>query len=128
MTLAPGRFRRRQLREAGQAAALRFEDECVRGLFTAAYVACYRSRDQIRLPMDETGMIGRSLGQITAIRAAAAAPTSPVTALTATCGVPKRYRDIWTKAIATDVSRIPGAELAIVAGAGHYIHDDQPNR
>jgi pimeloyl-ACP methyl ester carboxylesterase len=72
MTLAPGRFRRRQLRRAGQAAALRFENERVRGLFTAAYVACNRSRDQIRLPMDETGMIGKSLGQITAIRAAAA--------------------------------------------------------
>lgn len=123
---ALGRSERSLRGAAVRAAEAVTDDPRIQGLLVEAELACYAHEHQIRAAKAENRMIPREAATLRRLRAASRLPDVPVTVLSATQGMPRRWRERWTALQAQIAAEAEHGEHTVVPGAGHYIHRSRP--
>lgn len=120
-----GRVNRRMGRRL---AARCSDDPRIRALIVDAYVASYASRSHVKMIQAQGRLMlaAHSTAQARAARAGSALPDVPVVVLSATTGLPKRFRERVTAVHAQIAASTRRGHHTIVDCSGHYIHHDQP--
>jgi pimeloyl-ACP methyl ester carboxylesterase len=95
--------------------------------FVEAYATYYASRRHVRTGQAETRLVRSCPPYVRQIRATAALPDVPVIVLSATTGLPARFRSRFTAIHARLAASAPRGRQIVVADAGHYIHHQQPD-
>jgi pimeloyl-ACP methyl ester carboxylesterase len=95
--------------------------------FVQAYVAYYASRPHIRTGRAEARLVRRCPPHVRQSRAGAVFPDVPVVVLSATTGLPARFRTRFTAVHARLAASAPRGRQIVVDNAGHYIHHQQPD-
>ena len=94
--------------------------------FVQAYVTYYSDRRHIRTSQAEGRLIRRCPPYVRQARAMSSLPDVPMVVLSATTGLPARFRSRFTAVHARLAASAPRGRQIVVDGAGHYIHHDQP--
>jgi len=95
--------------------------------FVQAYVTYYASRPHIRTGQAEARLVRRCPPYVRQARAGAVFPDVPVVVLSATTGLPARFRTRFTAVHARLAASAPRGRQIVVDNAGHYIHHQQPD-
>ncbi|MER5618677.1 alpha/beta hydrolase [Streptomyces sp. NPDC002215] len=113
-----GRTERSLRKAAVRSAEAVTDDPRVRDLLVEAELACYANEHQIRTAMAENRMIPRQASAIRRLRAASRLPEVPVTVLSAMQGMPRRWRERWTKLQAQVAAEVETASTGWCATRG----------
>jgi pimeloyl-ACP methyl ester carboxylesterase len=95
--------------------------------FVQAYGAYYASRQHLRTGRAEARLVRRCPPYVRQARADAVFPDVPVIVLSATTGLPARFRTRFTAVHARLAASAPRGRQIVVDNAGHYIHHQQPD-
>jgi pimeloyl-ACP methyl ester carboxylesterase len=100
---------------------------CASDAFVRAYVTYYASRQHVRTGRAEARLVRRCPPDVRQTRASATFPDVPVVVLSATTGLPARFRTRFTAVHGRLAASAPRGRQVVVENASHYIHHQQPD-